>query len=335
VIQICKNCGAVNSEAVQSCCFCDEPFAEHQAVPAARAASASSAPASSSAPTQGNLAVQPSNWRYELAGRVEAYRERRRQLFPDDSQVALPFEPEAGEGERLVTPAAPRRAALLSPDAAEPQMYRSLPLLRPGAHGVERMEIAVTQPDLDQSARELHPGVAKAGEDDVIPVASLQDRRTAGILDALFLLLAYAGFLALFRAFGGRLIVGKFDAIVSGATLIIFYAQYFTLFTVLGGSTPGMMLRKLRVVSFDGSDPTPRQLLWRSFGYLISGGTALLGFLWAVWDEDHLTWQDRISQTYLTPAPASESDEHAESRIDLPNDPTIRPGVQWRRRDPS
>jgi uncharacterized RDD family membrane protein YckC len=212
-------------------------------------------------------------------------------------------------------------------------MYRSLPLQRPAARGMERMEIAVNQPDLDFSALEPRPGMAAVGEDEVIPVASLRERQGAGIWDAIFLVLAYAGFLAMFRAFGGRLILGKFDAIVSGATLVLFYAQYFTLFTALGGTTPGMMLRKLRVVSFDGGDPTPRQLLWRSFGYLISGGTALLGFLWALWDEDHLTWHDRISQTYLTSAPAKESDEVLEPISDDQIEAAIRPDEQWRHRD--
>jgi uncharacterized RDD family membrane protein YckC len=61
-----------------------------------------------------------------------------------------------------------------------------------------------------------------------------------------------------------------------------------------------MMLRGLRVVSFDGAEPSPQQLVWRSFGYLVSAGTLCLGFLWSLWDEDHLCWQDRISQTYLT-----------------------------------
>ena len=82
--------------------------------------------------------------------------------------------------------------------------------------------------------------------------------------------------------------------------MALLYAQYFTLFTYFGGSTPGMMLCKLRVVSFDGTDPTSEQLLWRSFGYMVSAGTGALGFIWALWDEEHLTWQDRISQTYLT-----------------------------------
>jgi hypothetical protein len=28
----------------------------------------------------------------------------------------------------------------------------------------------------------------------------------------------------------------------------------------------------------------------------------MLGFVWSLWDEDHFTWQDRISQTYITAA---------------------------------
>jgi uncharacterized RDD family membrane protein YckC len=63
-----------------------------------------------------------------------------------------------------------------------------------------------------------------------------------------------------------------------------------------------MQLRRLSVVSVDGYLPSMRQLCWRSFGYLLSGGMLLLGFLWSIWDEDHLTWQDRISHTYLTSA---------------------------------
>jgi len=42
--------------------------------------------------------------------------------------------------------------------------------------------------------------------------------------------------------------------------------------------------------------------VWRSFGYLLSGAALMLGFFWAFWDEDRLTWHDRISQTYVTGA---------------------------------
>lgn len=151
----------------------------------------------------------------------------------------------------------------------------------------------------------LHPGsgrhALRSAPDDIFPVASLLERRRAALLDFALLLFSYGGMLALFMALGGHIGFNRLDLVVSGMTLALFYAQFFALFTIFGGSTPGMMIRGLRVVSFDGSVPTSRQMVWRSFGYLISAGTCFLGFLWALWDEDHLCWQDRISQTYLTP----------------------------------
>jgi uncharacterized RDD family membrane protein YckC len=116
------------------------------------------------------------------------------------------------------------------------------------------------------------------------------------------MLLIYGGMLALFAALGGHLGLNKLDLGVAVATFALFYAQYFALFTIFGGSTPGMMLRGLRVVSFDGEVPTSRQMVWRSFGYLISAGACFLGFIWALWDDDQLCWQDRISRTYVAPA---------------------------------
>ena len=40
-------------------------------------------------------------------------------------------------------------------------------------------------------------------------------------------------------------------------------------------------------------------MLVRSSGYILSAGTFFLGFFWAWWDEDALTWHDRLSRTYL------------------------------------
>jgi uncharacterized RDD family membrane protein YckC len=75
--------------------------------------------------------------------------------------------------------------------------------------------------------------------------------------------------------------------------------QYFGLFTIFGGSTPGMMFSGIQVASFTGDTPTARQYLLRAAGYLLSAGTCFLGFLWVLWDEDGLTWHDRLSKTYL------------------------------------
>jgi uncharacterized RDD family membrane protein YckC len=96
------------------------------------------------------------------------------------------------------------------------------------------------------------------------------------------------------------------------ASCAIVYLQYFALFTVFGGTTPGMMFRGLQVASFSGAPPSPRQLLLRSIGYLLSAGAFFTGFLWSWWDEDALTWHDRISCTYLT-SPATRAHMHAPS----------------------
>jgi uncharacterized RDD family membrane protein YckC len=134
----------------------------------------------------------------------------------------------------------------------------------------------------------------------IYPVASLDERRMAAVIDVVCLLFAYGGFLTLFGSLGGQFTLSKLSAAVYGATFAIVYAQYFALFTVFGGTTPGMMFRGLQVASFSGDQPTPRQMLLRTAGYVLSAGTFFMGFLWTWWDEDTLTWHDRLSRTYLS-----------------------------------
>jgi uncharacterized RDD family membrane protein YckC len=288
VLQICPHCGAVSSSGgAGACSFCDASLSQREApegLPALKASSAApeSGVAASDAPESPTavLSSEP-EWRLEVARRLEAYRARRRRVDGDEAQAPLPFAGESGNSE----------SASVSP--------RAISRLPARARKPERVEIRITQPELDFSSAEsfrMQPSST------LVPVADLVERRRAGAIDASFLILAYAGFLSLFRSLGGHLSFDKFDVAVYAATFFLFYMQYFALFTIFGGSTPGMQLRGLSVVSLDGGLPSMRQLSWRSFGYLLSGGMLLLGFLWSLWDESHLTWQDRISQTYLTSA---------------------------------
>jgi uncharacterized RDD family membrane protein YckC len=167
----------------------------------------------------------------------------------------------------------------------------------------ERFEINI-QPEFDFASRpddRAHPQNA------IVPVATLAERRNAGALDAAFLVATFGGFLFLFRSLVGHVDLERFSAVVYLAAFYLFYAQYFFLFTVFAGATPGMQLRELTIVRLDGTLPDTRQLMWRSFGYLLSGATAMLGYIWSAWDEDRFTWQDRISQTYITAAMPSAS----------------------------
>jgi len=254
-------------EDAEGCSFCSAPDAEpsENQEPVAAGANASGEP----------------EWRREVSRRLAQYRARRGQLCANHSQSGFSFQ-QASEVSELDEEMRARR--------------RPRPAPRPRHN--ERVEICI-QPELDFSNApddRAHPQTA------LVPVASLAERRWAGAIDALFLALTWAGFLGLFRSLGGEITLAKTDAIVSGVTGYLFYALYLFLFTTLAGATPGMQLRGLVVVRLDGSLPDTRQLLWRSFGYLLSGATVMLGFLWALWDEDHFTWQDRISHTYITAA---------------------------------
>lgn len=278
MIRICSQCGALTLEDVEKCSFCDLPFAE--------ARPDSEEPVTVGAPS----AAEEPEWRREVSRRLAQYRARRGHLHPGEHQSGLPFSTELDLDEEEIRT---RR--------------RQRPLAR--QRQTERMEICI-QPELDFSTAlqdRAHPQTA------LVPVAELADRRAAGMLDALFLALTAAGFLGLFHSLvhtlGGQILFEKVDAIVCLTAFYLLYSQYFFLFTTFAGATPGMQLRGLTIVRLDGTLPDTRQLLWRSFGYLLSGATLMLGYLWALWDEDHFTWQDRISQTYITAAtPLADSD---------------------------
>ncbi len=271
--QICPNCKVFNSEQATECYACRTQLVavEPEAEPVTVASTAS-------------------DWREEVARRLAAYRNRRRGLRVEAEQTPLPFAVES------------------LPETTSPAGVAARPTAKKKARDENSIGIAieVEQPKLDFLGAEeslRHPDRAAA------PVVELSQRCWAGLLDALFILLGFAGFLLIFRLVGGETPLGKLPVAIYAGALFLLYLLYFSLFTFFAGATPGMHLRGLRVVDFSGQAPADRQLLWRCFGYAVSGLTLWLGFLWALWDEDQLTWQDRISQTYLTAAETAAADE--------------------------
>ena len=243
-------------------------------------------------------AIQDSSWSEELAERLKAHRSRRRKFSTCDMQSHFSFEESAAESQTEASIAIEEEQALGGDEfsftiavgrSAKAKICEELP-----------MEIDVSRPATHVHAQ-IQP-VQTAGESQpgLYPVASISDRRLAAVIDLFCLLFAYGGFLGLFGSLGGHFTLSKLSAAVCATTLATVYLQYFTLFSIFGGTTPGMMMCGLQVVSFSGEPPTPRQMLLRSLGYLLSAGTFFLGFLWAMWDSDELTWHDRLSRTYLS-----------------------------------
>jgi uncharacterized RDD family membrane protein YckC len=242
-------------------------------------------------------------WRGELTKRLQTYRTRKRKIAPNVAQSELPF----GEPRREVPShaAEPSVGIAEASRAADDDFSFTIAIGRNAATREDSgMVIDVSQPPSEERGFEGIPvPEGHSAQSGLYPVASIDERQIAGLIDTGCLLFAYGGFLALFGSLGGQFTLSKLSAAVCIATFVIVYLQYFAMFTVFGGTTPGMMLRGLHVVSFSGEEPTPRQMLWRSVGYMLSAGTFFMGFLWSLWDEDALTWHDRLSHTYLCPAP--------------------------------
>jgi uncharacterized RDD family membrane protein YckC len=298
--------------AASSCHFCDSSLAGNAWL----------AKESRATPFRGNLALDPDfqgalispianlaepvdpskaelAWRHELAKKLESYRGRRRKSTSSAAQTRFSF---YGTSEEPVAttesnpPAGTHEAdqdfsftVAIGRSSNKPQDEKP--------HLLIDLSAAASDYPVDGVVPERPDSRSHAG---IYPIASIDDRRFAAILDSAFLLFAYGGFLTLFGSLGGQFTFSKLSAGVYAVSLAIIYFQYFALFTIFGGTTPGMMLRGLQVVSYSGQPPSPRQAGLRSLGYLISAATFGLGYLWALWDEDGLTWHDRLSETYLT-----------------------------------
>ena len=93
--------------------------------------------------------------------------------------------------------------------------------------------------------------------------------------------------------------VGKPAEMMAVVGLVLTLLLYHALFFTLAMSTPGMKYAGIGLCTFDNASPTRTGLRKRLGAMVLSLLPMGLGIVWAVFDEDHLSWHDRISQTYL------------------------------------
>jgi uncharacterized RDD family membrane protein YckC len=80
--------------------------------------------------------------------------------------------------------------------------------------------------------------------------------------------------------------------------VILMGILYQAFFLLTMRSTPGMMYAGIALCTFDDEHPTRAQLRNRLGAFLVSILPVGLGMAWAIFDEDHLSWHDRLSRTY-------------------------------------
>lgn len=292
---VCGFCGYPNDEADHRCEQCGRRFdlaadpdfrgdlydgSEVEALPAPRP---TVTPTVATAPEFDHV-------REEVSSRVEQFRQRRRQLAldfastpaptPKRSPKIIPF-PEKSEPHAVAAGPAP-------PSAPAPSNSQSASLKPP---------LAARNPQLPLSFAERRPAPVEALSVSVAPLAA---RIIAGGADAALAACGCALFFTVYGLAGGKFPPYQLAFAIEALAAVMVVFAYFAMAILCTAATPGMRWVGLRLVDFDGR-PAP---LWRRklrlLGLAASISAVGAGFLWALVDEDRLTWHDRISRTCLT-----------------------------------
>jgi len=131
--------------------------------------------------------------------------------------------------------------------------------------------------------------------------APMAQRIFAAAVDAVLVAVALAGFGALF--FKITACIPPLPQVLSMGTIVaaVFWAIYQCLLLVCAGSTPGLKLARLQLSRFDGSAVPHSLRRWRVLASLLSAASLGLGYVWCFFDEDQLSWHDRITRTHMAP----------------------------------
>jgi uncharacterized RDD family membrane protein YckC len=133
------------------------------------------------------------------------------------------------------------------------------------------------------------------------PVALPVHRLMAVAADASMIAIALGLFLAIFYLSGGRMVFTKPSMLLFAGVIGAVVFLYRLLWCLGDGDTPGMRFAGLRLVDFDGRRPEREQRTIRLAASVLSIASAGLGLVWALVDEENLTWHDHISKTFPTP----------------------------------
>ncbi len=133
------------------------------------------------------------------------------------------------------------------------------------------------------------------------PVAVPAHRLLAAAVDLSVIVIALGAFFGVFHLFGGEVLLTRQTMPLFGLIAAVFCLLYKVLWFLADGDSPGMRFARLRLINFDGRRPDREQRLYRIASACLSSMAAGLGIVWALVDEESLTWHDHISKTFPTP----------------------------------
>jgi uncharacterized RDD family membrane protein YckC len=131
-------------------------------------------------------------------------------------------------------------------------------------------------------------------------VALPAHRMIAAAFDASLVIAAVCLFVGVFLMAAGQIVMNRHALPLLIGMAAVFYLFYEILWCLADGDTAGMRWAHLKLVNFDGQPPDREQRLYRLAAGCLSLLAAGLGLIWALVDEESLTWHDHISKTFPT-----------------------------------
>ena len=133
----------------------------------------------------------------------------------------------------------------------------------------------------------------------VVDLAPVNRRLLAIVIDGSLTLAAFAGLVRLPQPVAPSCTARARAEVCALLAVALACAGYQTLFASLTKTTPGMWYAGIGLCTLDGYVPERQQRCARLLALLLSVAPLGLGLAWSLFDEDRLTWHDRLSSTYL------------------------------------
>ena len=242
-------------------------------------------------------------WREELSRRLAGYRERKA-AFEETAEVLQPNPPPEPEKPRmplLDRTAKPRLPPPLQEEFSPLPPIRGgepeLPLPPPKPAPPRRPD---DPPIIDRLlAQQTHLTVRPTRPPVEELLAPIRYRFIAGLLDLGVAALALGVFLVVMHLTNPTVLTGPNRLPIAGGAFVTLLVIYWVVYLRLMGSTAGMLWTGLRVMNLDAQPPDVQQRWMRAVGTVLSGAALGMGFLWSLFDEQHFTWHDRVSKTFV------------------------------------
>jgi uncharacterized RDD family membrane protein YckC len=149
-----------------------------------------------------------------------------------------------------------------------------------------------------QPAEEILLDEDPAAAPATIQLAPFSRRLMAAVVDGTLITGAFLGAALVAASHIDRLPELKILEAGSAAALLLTSFLYQLLFSTLASATPGMKYAGISLCTFDDQCPNRTQRFQRLGALLLSILPVGLGLAWAIFDEEHLSWHDRLSKTY-------------------------------------